>query len=288
MSIAKGLKKGLKNAQCNIKYSISMYNVTPKNRVFGGGRGHYFSSGFSSATQAKSAFSSKIRSFLHSFVAVVSITGSFSIAHSADDASKINKSNNLFVSLGTAGGSISFLKDLSPKFGIKFDAYGTGNVTQKVRENESRYNLNQNNKGLGIMGYIKPFNNSVRLEVGAYYIKQLMSAQYLLGSGSGVFGGQAYSLSSPAVITYNMERKQGLRPYLGIGWSSNALPHNISLNFDVGAIYVGKFRTQTIAVDGGSGLSAASINREMAEVENNLNQFGGFWPMLKFGIGVAF
>jgi hypothetical protein len=276
MSISKQLKKA-KVSNNGICFAFS--NTHPSYKFSTKKNKGLFESLFNTCSE-------KVKSFFNTAVVAISIAGSFSIAHSGEVSKKM--ANNLFVSAGTTGGSISYLRDVSSKFGFKLDAYGTGNVTQKVKKDNSRYDLEMNNKGFGLAGYIKPFEGNFRVEAGAYYIEQSMSGVYSLGAGSGSFGGESYNISSNSTIAINMRQKNGVKPYLGIGWSADVLS-NVTLNFDAGAMYVGKFSVASVErTSGASSITESAINAEVAEVENNLNQFGGFWPVLKFGIGVKF
>ena len=154
----------------------------------------------------------------------------------------------------------------------------------------NNYNINMNTYGL-LLDYM-PFAGNFRLTGGLYYNNNSLQ---IANSGSTTFNGETYNgvdySSLKGAVTFNP-----LSPYLGIGIGSKSAyakeRKGLYVSADLGVLYALPVVSLSATCNPSSGIDCNqfynNLNMERNNLQNILNTYGQFYPVLDIGLGYRF
>ena len=147
---------------------------------------------------------------------------------------------------------------------------------------------------------VRPFFGSFRIDVGVrnmdigFGVKGYEAIENDHYNDVGVYGKTHFRIA------------KGWKPYFGIGWDFNPIL-GLTLSFDIGAVYTGKWKMDTIDLDINYGSLSnneiqefntdyadeiAEAKQDVADIQRKVNDkipsFLQFYPVIKFSIGYQF
>ncbi len=223
---------------------------------------------------------------------------SYAVATSSIDNMESSTSSSIFgeifgdtgiaLKVGTLGVGLDVSKVLYKDYlNIRFNI-NSYSYASKIDNNP--YNLNLQSYGL-LLDY-QPFANNFRISSGLYSNNNALN----INAGSTLnLNNQTYNSTQYGNLSGGVSYSQ-FAPYLGIGYGSNAVASKERKGFyllgDIGVL----MSTPTVNLNATCTMSSASgcntfynnLATEKQTIQNIINKYGSFYPVLDIGIGYRF
>lgn len=197
----------------------------------------------------------------------------------------------LGVHVGTTGVGVHIYQPLGSHFGLRlggsfmpFHTDIVGNYANRDVSTDISAKANNVSLLVGWTPFAKQrgFFRSFNIQVGGAYFFNLegkMESQLVDGYR---YGDIVVEPTRVGTITTNVNWKETVNPYAGIGWSNIVLDSRFSVSIDLGAYYLSK---PTVTMDA-TGLLEESVSNE-ATIENNVKNYR-YLPRVEVGFSYRF
>ncbi|TDS13716.1 hypothetical protein [Sphingobacterium paludis] len=197
----------------------------------------------------------------------------------------------LGVHVGTAGVGLHIYQPLGKHFGLRlggsimpFNTHITGNYSN--RDLRSDVSAKANNVSLMVgwapfsqnRGFFRSFN----VQVGGAYFFDLNGKLTTRLAEHYTYGDIHVNPAVVGDITTNINWKETVNPYAGIGWSNIVLDSRFSVSIDLGAYYLSK---PTVTMEA-TGLLEENVNNA-ATIQNNIQNYR-YLPRVEVGFSYRF
>jgi hypothetical protein len=183
------------------------------------------------------------------------------------------------VGIGTLGIVAEASFKASPTFVWRLNAGGFALDKSQV-ESGNTYAVDARLLGAGALADWHPFANGFRLTAGVRYHD--LSVKGSISAGNVDINGVTYTAAQYGALTLDYSNGNKVAPYIGLGWdSAHYLQGNLSIGFEIGALYSGDPKLQLSATNAGAvaGLQT-NIDAEAADLRKAVDKYGGFWPVI--------
>lgn len=197
----------------------------------------------------------------------------------------------LGVHVGTTGVGLHIYQPLGTHFGLRlggsimpFNTNITGNYSN--RDTRTEVSAKANNVSL-LVGYT-PFSHksgffrSFNVQVGGAYFFDLNGKLTTRLTDPFQYGDIAVDPEVVGTITTNVDWKETVNPYAGIGWSNIVLDSRFSVSIDLGMYYLSK---PTVTM-GATGLLEENVNNAPT-IQNNIKNYR-YLPRVEVGFSYRF
>ena len=221
------------------------------------------------------------------FSQIVSGTVTTATAQEPDPASELTGNG---VGFGIIGGSLGLGAELSLKLNqnlvLRTSVSGLSPSFGDSFSNIS-YDLSVDLLSAGLSLDYHPFYNGFRLSGGLRYSEFSIDGSSTV-SGTLEIGNRTYNFSDVGLLKVNIDSKNHVAPYIGIGYdSTHFADRNLFLGLDIGALYLGGSDVTLSAQKNVPGL-AANLGIEAKKIESDVDNILNFYPVIALSAKLRF
>lgn len=171
----------------------------------------------------------------------------------------------LYIGGGTTGAGLGAAFTVAPRFDMRVE-YTGGRATGEERVDGNDYRTRVDLSNGGVLGdfYVA---SRFHLSAGLYYSNNKVKIEGRPSStGTYTFNGVTYSAAG-AVVTGDTTLRDGVAPYLGIGWATRPSEgRGFGFRVALGVLYLDPRTRLTVA-----GISGPTLARDVAAEEDKIN-----------------
>lgn len=194
---------------------------------------------------------------------------------------------NWYVPFGTAGFGAGAAVSVARDFDMRVE-YAGGGMNRNVRSGDLDFEAKLRVSNFSLLADWYAPSSNVRLSFGA-----VVARNTLKGTGRPSVAGTVeindtvYAVPAGASVDANIDIAKGLRPYLGIGWSTRAKEaRGFGFRADAGVIYGNpKVSLTTTGISGAT--LATDIANEQKKLEDKIDRYR-FYPVVSMSLSYAF
>jgi hypothetical protein len=199
--------------------------------------------------------------------------------------------------VGTLGLGIEYSMPIKNRYKDKLSArvgFNSYSIDRDLDESGVKYDADFTLRSFAAIADYHPTGNGFRLSGGAIYNATDLDVTAKPSSGSYTFNDVTYNAADIGSATGSIDFK-GLKPYVGIGYSSGPLRKSTGLSFtaELGAMYLGSPDT-SLSVVCGATLDATQCSKlqsdvaaERVQLEKELDDFK-WYPVVSVGLEYKF